>query len=86
MASASWCTLRYYESTLDVTLAAAIAYAIAAVAAQYPHSFLIGTLTCSNHSDTALYESYPQGQLRYDLGRDVPLRSGPIFIPNFVEK
>ena len=32
------------------------------VAVEYPHSILSGTLTCSSHSGTALYETHVAGQ------------------------
>ena len=45
----------------DATVTKGWAATAHAVAAEYPHSTLNGTVTCSSHSSTAYYETYVAG-------------------------
>ena len=54
-----WEVPRSNNRIVDATMTEATAHA---VAAEYPHSTLNGTLNCSSHSGTALYETHLAGQ------------------------
>ena len=51
--------LEYLGGYTDATVTEATVHP---VAAEYPHSTLNGTQTCSSHISTALYETYLAGQ------------------------
>ena len=66
MATESWSTFEVTERYSDATVTEATVHT---VAAEYPHSTLNGTLTCSSHISTALYEPHihvvSQGESEY---------------------
>ena len=56
MTTACW---RTFEGYSDTTMTGDTVHA---VAAEYPHSALEGTQTCSSHSGTELYDTYVASQ------------------------
>ena len=55
MATTSWSTCKELRGYSDATVTGVTTDA---VATEYPHGTLHGTLTCSSYSSTALYETH----------------------------